>query len=1274
MTFAAPRSRQSKLLLALAVFAAVVAAVGVALLWSNDAKASVPDTTSTLNQNLAAGLTVPNGDDNDVTVTGQPAPVPVLRHHDLPDPATEDAAGTVDEMACAPPPPPVPIGPQGGTETDACGLLATQDDLDDAIGSFHGACIVGAALPAGATIEWNIEPVAGGPTPAGVTEYMHPLGYPCVRWSAATTGTQQITATVTVPAPATPSPTPFGPAGPTPSPVPTGPTVTTIWFDPSVPLPLIKEWNDIDRTIIVAVNGNVGDTLAQNTVDLADWTNRDCSFIPPEPGPGNFGFCDNPNVDGQTLQVGGVVGPGGSVIANGRSFIDYTFGDHSDAGGQYSGPVDGADQTYTMRGNCGSVRVENPFTGISNTLDENGDDTTVLSSDKGVGFQIVPNSEGDIATTPVTANCAPGATICVTIHTEEDNLFRSGPLIVLSPDEEVCVEFVVGPPTNKTPVLAWAGQRVVVEADWAVYGGTDDPLTPENEARQCPLGDAGNDLVSGEGGGGFFGVQYTKQAGPGSFTSALLDNGFNDVDITGEDVIVEVDALARDDDETGVTDANSNCISRVIYESQDQGQVDITAFPVDPFDDLPTADPIGQQQSFVIYYMKFEDANLGIVPEFCVEDPELAEDAGVDTVCSTHLPASSDIGGDFQGNVPNPSPASVFDNTDDLTEVTSNVSGDNLLRVRVRGWVLTDNCPARDDRVGQNGEFIPANRCIFPDDWAFKAGCARPPATDDFTGPGGVGGTLVPQPWENCQLARELRPNFDTLWGPGEGAPVGPPCSTEPDAAGPFSLLDRVATQLNPLRLSPVLPGDPIDDPNSTTPANMCGDSAAPNADPNGATCRLQNPPVNNGVFYGDYSCRETTFPNGIINRIDAQMPSALVRFAIQPGGSGFIREADKNAIYTSNSNPFYVTHIPAEPWISPMNSDFQGYQWNSWVDDCPRAEDDDSNTCQYEYWEAVAQGPQVVSCPGRDADSGPAGDCDGDGIPDAGLGPCPVAPNGASSSFQYIVQPGDTLAFLALQFGVSVEALAAANGLPVDAQLVPGQVLTIPGTPPGEVEGCLKPGSKTLSVYSDNHGEAMAWINGDADLTFEDCIQGPVLEPIPVGGESPADIKVIEGFFCRPGDVVGESEVIADVDYPDKRKHFPIRTNPVDITWVWAGEKTVEVVQAVGNQFTRVTFRATDRDGFCFPTPSDFPVIGELVTFLIDSGEGTIVGVSPGGSIGAGGQSATARLILDPRRDVHRVHRCTEHAGRRSKCLHLRVRPRGHGLLRRHHQPRHGR
>lgn len=45
-----------------------------------------------------------------------------------------------------------------------------------------------------------------------------------------------------------------------------------------------------------------------------------------------------------------------------------------------------------------------------------------------------------------------------------------------------------------------------------------------------------------------------------------------------------------------------------------------------------------------------------------------------------------------------------------------------------------------------------------------------------------------------------------------------------------------------------------------------------------------------------------------------------------------------------------------------------------------------------------------------------------------------------------YLVQPNDTLSGIALRFGTTPEALVAANGLRDDRDIVPGQVLRIPG------------------------------------------------------------------------------------------------------------------------------------------------------------------------------------------------------------------------------------
>ena len=138
---------------------------------------------------------------------------------------------------------------------------------------------------------------------------------------------------------------------------------TDFYFDNNVPLPLVKEWNTIDSTRIVAVTGYVGDDLTQNTGELAAWEGRDCSYVPVDSG-----LCEDPDLDGLTLaQEASLIiqSPSGILIsAPPRSFIDYTIGSHSDIGGIYDGPVDGAEQTYTISGDCGSVRLEDPQLGL----------------------------------------------------------------------------------------------------------------------------------------------------------------------------------------------------------------------------------------------------------------------------------------------------------------------------------------------------------------------------------------------------------------------------------------------------------------------------------------------------------------------------------------------------------------------------------------------------------------------------------------------------------------------------------------------------------------------------------------------------------------------------------------------------------------------------------------------------------------------------------------------------------------------------------------------
>ena len=76
-------------------------------------------------------------------------------------------------------------------------------------------------------------------------------------------------------------------------------------------------------------------------------------------------------------------------------------------------------------------------------------------------------------------------------------------------------------------------------------------------------------------------------------------------------------------------------------------------------------------------------------------------------------------------------------------------------------------------------------------------------------------------------------------------------------------------------------------------------------------------------------------------------------------------------------------------------------------------------------------------------------GDADGD---DSGASSSEVtsASSGASSGTSYVVQPGDTLTAIASRAGVSLSSLAAANGLDPNGVLPAGKVLVLSGSPAG--------------------------------------------------------------------------------------------------------------------------------------------------------------------------------------------------------------------------------
>jgi len=175
-----------------------------------------------------------------------------------------------------------------------------------------------------------------------------------------------------------------------------------------------------------------------------------------------------------------------------------------------------------------------------------------------------------------------------------------------------------------------------------------------------------------------------------------------------------------------------------------------------------------------------------------------------------------------------------------------------------------------------------------------------------------------------------------------------------------------------------------------------------------------------------------------------------------------------------------------------------------------------------------------------------------------------------------------------------------------------------------------LRPG-KAMQLYTDNHGEAMALVLGDRDLTFDECARNAI-----TGAPE-----------CSRGDVVGRTAVVAVVDYPYHRgKHRDMRSAPAIETWTWGGYKSgvdagdpdlpaalrsPEIVPTDNPSFKYLVVHLKDRDGRCDnpwpgqidPRPGRNGVRNEPIDFRIDSAVGRIIDSALDGTISADGKTA---------------------------------------------------
>lgn len=727
-------------------------------------------------------------------------------------------------------------------------------------------------------------------------------------------------------------------------------------------------------------------------------------------------------------------------------------------------------------------------------------------------------------------NCGPGRTATINFTGSEPGPLGSGTGITVTESATFTFTTQVA---AKQVFLAWAGQRVILEHDWRIPAGDVDGGSSSSVAPlgTCPFGQREE-----------FDVTYIKGGGPGNFLTGL------GASLNGSDqATVTVEANSTQDDADIPGGPQDSCISRVLFESEDQGQVDIEAF-VDEQDIVNVT-----KHAFVIYYMKINTINVSLATQ--VSKP-------------THNSSA----------LPDWAPGNPWDASKDDADNAAewNVSKDILVRGRVTGWFTNSNPSgrARDDSNPLN--VLPADRWVMPNDWPLLAGGPADPAD----GTDAIG------------TAEQFRPYYDIMFAPNNARGLA---LTTPEGSSAAQVATVVAAATNtgaafavssctslPAGAAIVI-GTTANTVGSCTGGVLTPGTALAAAPAAGTPIFLVTGVPFEGPFslldikgfaaegkggaalsnYDPNNIRDTSKEDGDVDMWDAPMPPAPV--SVQIRGTGFIKEVWKDEVYylgTPNTtaqvypNPFYISNIPDSPFI-PAIVVGGGYFWDSWGSDGPGG----LGQGVYRFWT-----PAII------------------GTNSAGVG------DNLSST--------DTaeLAIIRAAYGDNTIA-------------------------------------RDLVVYTDNHGEFMVAANGDFKTDLTAC-QTNVL----AGGK-----------HCKRGDKVGTGTITATVDYPDFRgKHFPVLSNAAKVDWTWGGYKDVTVEKGETDQFKYIVFHAMDRDGFCSPLTSgavllhsvltkeddktDFSSLGaryngdpdENVDFLIDSGEGIIIGQSGGGTINDGKQFAT--------------------------------------------------
>lgn len=326
------------------------------------------------------------------------------------------------------------------------------------------------------------------------------------------------------------------------------------------------------------------------------------------------------------------------------------------------------------------------------------------------------------------------------------------------------------------------------------------------------------------------------------------------------------------------TRVDSRGLSSVILVSEDPGEVDVDAALYGPDTEGPNQQSvIENQHGFVVFFMKLEDLKLGNVP-----GKRTGHDSGL-------------------WEPPNPwNPASDTENR------TLNVSQDDLIRARVRGWFLNANPTTRPVRpVDITGDgvpdiLLPAGRWVLPDDWPLLAG--------------------------GSAMWKETRLHWDVMDNPSDGV-----ISALNAQLGPYNSVNGLTNY------TPAPPGLGATGPFSPGIEQMT---------PTGWNVGATSPDAARQM--------KTVVPNGLLEWWDTPMPPAKLIIEIM-SGNGYFKTALKTAIYYLTApggvvytNPFYQEMIPAHEAI-PAFINNGGYDWSSFGNPLP-------NYGPYVFWTVINQ------------------------------------------------------------------------------------------------------------------------------------------------------------------------------------------------------------------------------------------------------------------------------------------------------------------------------